>query len=74
MDQRSIWLFLARKELSALGIHNELVAVLGLEALAYSTISKYRRQRRFPTILSEPLDEAPLTIIDALDKQPFASI
>jgi hypothetical protein len=79
MNEGSIGLFIARKGLSALEIHNELIAVLGPEAVAYSTITKYRRQRHFPTILSEPAEEPPLTIIDgaildALDKQPLSSI
>jgi hypothetical protein len=33
MDQRSICLFLAMKRLSAQAIDNELVAVLGLDAI-----------------------------------------
>jgi hypothetical protein len=67
------------KGLSARDVHNELVAVLGPDAIAYSTVTSYRRQRQFPTISSEPSDEPPTTIIDdaildALDKQPFSSV
>jgi hypothetical protein len=38
--------------------------VLGPDAIAYSTITSYRRQRQFPAISSEPSDEPPTTIID----------
>jgi hypothetical protein len=79
MDQGSIWLFLARKKLSTLEIHNELVAVLGPEAGVCSTITKYRRQWYFPAIMSDAPAEPPLAIIDdaildPLDNQAFSSI
>jgi hypothetical protein len=79
MDLRSICLFLAMKGLSARDIHNELVAVLSPDAIAYSTVASYPQQRQFPTISAEPSDEPPTTIIDdpildALDKQPFSSV
>ena len=79
MDQRSICLFLAMKGLSATDVHNELVAVLDPDAITYSTVTSYLRQRQFPAISSEPSDEPPTTIIDdaildALDKQPFSSV
>jgi hypothetical protein len=35
MDQRSVVLSLARKELSAIAIHHDLVAKLGPEAVSY---------------------------------------
>jgi hypothetical protein len=67
------------KGLSARDVHNELVAVLGPDAIAYSTVTSYLRQRQFPAISSEPSDEPPTTIIDdailyALDKQRFSSV
>jgi transposase len=79
MDQRSICLFLAMKGLSAREVHDELVAVLGRGAIAYSTVTSYPRQWQFSAISSEPSDESPTTIIDgasldALDKQPFSSV
>jgi hypothetical protein len=43
MDQRSICLFLATKRLSAQAIYNELVAVLGPDAIGYSTVTHYLR-------------------------------
>jgi hypothetical protein len=79
MDYRSICLFLARKGLSARDVHNELLAVLVRDAIAYSNVTSYPRQHQFPAISSEPSHE-PLTtiidgaILDALDKQPFSSV
>jgi hypothetical protein len=72
-------LFLARKELLTLEIHNELVAILRPEAAAYSTIAKPLRRRRFPRIMFESPSEPARTIIDdafldTFDKQPFSSI
>jgi hypothetical protein len=67
------------KGLSARDIHNELVAVLGRDAIAYSIIASSRQQREFPAISSESFDEPPTTIIDdaildTLDQQPFSSV
>jgi hypothetical protein len=57
MDQQSICLFLAMKRLSAQAIYNELVAVLGPDAIGYSTVTNYLRQRYFPSTLPETPDE-----------------
>jgi hypothetical protein len=79
MDQRVICLFLALKGLSTRAIHGELGAVLGLDAVAYSTVTKYFRKGRLPCTLLEPLEEPAIAMIDdailsALEKQPFSSI
>jgi hypothetical protein len=79
MDQRLIDPFFAKKGLSAQEVHDELVTVLGLDAIAYSPITKYRRQQHFTAISSEPPDEPLITIIghailDAAYKQSFSSI
>jgi hypothetical protein len=79
MDQRSICLFLAMKGLSASEVHKGLVAVLGLEVIASSTVAGYLWQRQFPAIFPEPSDEPPTTIIDdgileAINKQSFSSV
>jgi hypothetical protein len=72
MNQRSICSFLARKELSALEIYNELAIVLGPIAVAYSTITAYHRQRRVPAMMFEPrLTTMEGAILNALDKQQF---
>jgi hypothetical protein len=47
MDQRTICLYLNRKELSAQTIHDELVKVLGSDAIAYSTVTSYLRVSRW---------------------------
>jgi hypothetical protein len=79
MEQRSICLFLAMKGLSARAIHNELTDVLGADAIAYSTVTLHLRRRLFPTILVDPPDDSPTTIVDqairdTLETQPFSSI
>jgi hypothetical protein len=51
MDQRSICLFLALKCFLARAVCNELTAVLGADAIVYSTVTKYLRQRKFTSIL-----------------------
>jgi hypothetical protein len=67
------------KGLSARDVHNELVAVLDPDAIAYSSVTNYPRQRQFPAISPEHSDEPPTTIIDdaildTLDKQPFSFV
>jgi hypothetical protein len=69
-------LFLATKRLSAQAISNQLVAVLGPDAIGYSTVINYLRQRHFPSTLRQTDDEPTATVIDnaimdALGKQPF---
>jgi hypothetical protein len=43
------------KRLSAQAIDNELVAVLGPDAIGYSRITNYLRQRYFPSPLNETI-------------------
>jgi hypothetical protein len=79
MNQRSICLFLPFKGLSVRAIYSELVAVLGADAIAYSTLTKYLRQRQFTSILVDALEEPAKIIIDqvildALEQCPFFSI
>jgi hypothetical protein len=64
MVPRSICLFLAMEGLSGRDVHNELVAVLGPDAIACSTVTSYQRLSQFPAISSEPSDEPLITIID----------
>jgi hypothetical protein len=54
MYQRSICLFLAIKGLSERAAYNELTAVLGADAIAYSTATKYLRQKQLTSILVDP--------------------
>jgi hypothetical protein len=64
------------KQLSAQAISNELVAVLGPDAIGYSTVTSYLCQRNVPSPLRETPDEPAATVIDnaildALQKQSF---
>jgi hypothetical protein len=79
MDQRSIILFLARKSLSFRDIHDELVVVLGPDAIDDSTVTKYLRQSRLTAIILDTLEPPSLTvtndeILDAFQLQPFFSV
>jgi hypothetical protein len=62
MDQRSIVLYLSRKRLSAVAIHDDLVATLGAEAVGYPSVTRYLREAIFassnpPYPLSPPEDQ-----------------
>jgi hypothetical protein len=79
MDQRSIYPFLALKRLSVRAVSNELTAVLGADAIAYSTVTKYLRQRQFTSIpVDRPEGSATIVIdqaiLDALEQYPFSFI
>jgi hypothetical protein len=64
MEQRSVCLFLAVKGLLVRAIHDELAAVLGPDAIAYSTVTKYLRQKQFRSILVDPPEEPATIVID----------
>jgi hypothetical protein len=82
VDQRSIVLYLARKELSATAIHHDLVTTLGLEAVSYSSVTGYLRAAIFVWSNShvnipetEPqFDNFDQAVLLALAERPFASI
>jgi hypothetical protein len=79
MDQPSICLLLAMKRLSAQAMDNELVAVLGPEAIGSSTVTNYLRQRHFPSTLRKTPEESAATVINnailaALEKRRFSPI
>jgi hypothetical protein len=80
MNQRLICLFLALKGLSLRAVDNKLIAVLGADAIAYSTVTKYLRQGQFTSLLVDRPPEEPATIVtdreilDALQHYPFSSI
>jgi hypothetical protein len=82
MDQKAIVLYLHIKGMSLDTIHEDLVRVLGDNAVAYSTVTKYVRSERFPpkndgppsqpmTVEPGPVDQAILT---ALAAYPFSSV
>jgi hypothetical protein len=82
MDQRSIVLFLCLKRLSAKNVHTELVQVLGSDAIAYLTMTKYIWNNVI--LQNEPEAENRAedqgfsitynAILETLEMMPFASI
>jgi hypothetical protein len=82
MSQQSIILYLSRKGLSAVTIHDDLVATLGAEVVNYPSLTRYLRETIFtssnpPDSLPPPehqLNDFDQAILLALTDQPFASI
>jgi hypothetical protein len=82
MDQQSIILYLSRKGLSAVAIHDDLVSTLGAEAVSYPSVTRSLREAIFtpsnpPDPLPPPehqLDDSDQAILLALADQPFASL
>jgi hypothetical protein len=56
MDQRSVVLFLSMKSFSVRNIHDELVTVLGPDAIGYSTVTNYLTQSRLTAIILDTLE------------------
>jgi hypothetical protein len=84
MDQKAIVLYLHMMGMSLDAIHEDLmhVRVLGENAVAYSTVTKYVRSEKFPpkndglpsqpiSVEPGPVDEA---IFKALADDPFSSV
>jgi hypothetical protein len=82
MEQRSIVLYLARKGLSPLAIHDDLVTTLAEDAVSYSSVTRYLRDAvsassNPPTPLPEPkaqFDDCDQAILLALTEHPFESV
>jgi hypothetical protein len=82
MSRQSIVLYLSRKGLSAIAIHDDVVATLGAEAVSYPSVTRYLREVIFassnpPGPLPPPdhqLDDSDQALLLALADQPFASI
>jgi hypothetical protein len=79
MNQELICLFLVIKGHSAQAIHNEFVARLRPDAIAYWTAAKYLHQWQFASVPCQNPGGPPGTfihsvILDALEKQPCSSI
>jgi hypothetical protein len=82
MDQQSIVLYLSSKGLSAVAIHDDFVAALGVEAVSYPSVTRSLREAIFAS--SNPLgplpppehqlDDSDQTFLLALAAQSFASI
>jgi hypothetical protein len=82
MDQKPIVLCLRMKGMAIDAIHEDLVCMLGKDAVAYSAMAKYARSAQFsgrkeatspeaPDVEGSPVDEAILT---ALAEFPFSSV
>jgi hypothetical protein len=69
MKQPPVFLFLDWKGPSERAIRNEFASVLGANAIAYSTVTLFLRQRSFPTILVDP----PMTHLGPLLITQFSS-
>jgi hypothetical protein len=79
MDQRAICLYLSRKGFSAHAIHEELVQILGPDAIAYSTVTYHLRVSRWTAQTEErhsdpSPDVVDNSVLEALDQTPFASV
>jgi DNA-binding MurR/RpiR family transcriptional regulator len=79
MDQRTICLYLSRKGFSVHAIHEELVQLIGLDVIAYSTMTYYLRASRWTAQTEErhsdpPPDVVDNAILESLDQTPFASV
>jgi hypothetical protein len=82
MDQKAIVLYLHMRGMSLDAIHEDLMRVLGENAMAYSTVTKYVRSEKFPPkndgLPSEPISAQPgpvdQAILTALADEPFSSV
>jgi hypothetical protein len=82
MDHQSIVLYLNNKGWPTQVIHNHLVATLGEEAIAYSTVTKYFREVQIgrndampsSEAISPHIDDSDEAIRSALEELPFSSV
>jgi hypothetical protein len=82
MDQRSIVLYLNRKGWMARVIQDDLVATLGDERIAYSTVTKYLREVQtgpdnataLPEKISPHIDDSDEAILRVLGESSFSSV
>jgi hypothetical protein len=82
MNQGSIVLYLDRKGFTAQVIGDDLVVIFGEEAMAYSTVTNYRRAVRiipsdatpFYSATSSHIDESDEIVLRALEELPFSSV
>jgi hypothetical protein len=82
MDQRTIVAYLALKGFSARAIHKDLMATLGRNAMAYSTVARYLHdahcspssQRTISVEVLRVFDDSDEVILSSLDENLFASV
>jgi hypothetical protein len=81
MTRRPIVAHLSLKGLSSREIHDDIVAILGPNAVSYSSVTRNIREAQFPPSKPEPhpadvqrdLDGSDQAILAALEDSPFAS-
>jgi hypothetical protein len=82
MTQRPIVAELSLKWMSARGIHDDIVATLGSNAISYSSSTRSFREARFlpskpephPADVQRDLDDSDQAILAALEDSTFASV
>jgi hypothetical protein len=82
ITQRPIVVYLSLKWMSAREIHDDIGAILGPDAMSYSSVTRYLREARFSPSKPEPdpadvqrnLDDSDQAILAALEDRPFASV
>jgi hypothetical protein len=82
MDQKPIVLYLRMKRMVFDAIHNDLVRMLGKDAVMYLTVTKYARSAQFSGRKEATLPEAPdverspvnEVILTTLAEFPFSSV
>jgi hypothetical protein len=82
MTQRPIVAYLSLKGMSAREIHDDIVATLGLNAVSYSSVTRYLCEARFPPSKPGPhpvdaqrdFDDSDQAILAALEDGQFASV
>jgi hypothetical protein len=82
MTQRSTVACLSLKGMSAREVHDDIVAILGPNAVSYKSVTCDIREPRFPPSKPEPhpadvqrdLDDSDQAILAALEDSPFASV
>jgi hypothetical protein len=82
MAQRPIVAYLSLKGMSASEIDDDIVATLGLDAVPYSSVTRYLREAQFPPSKPEPhpadvqrdLYGSDQAILAALEDSSFASV
>jgi hypothetical protein len=82
MDQRSIALYQAMKGLSAVDIHRDLTETLDINAVSYSTVTRYIRMTSCTDLTDvdeihsgpKSINETDEAILKALADEPFSSV
>jgi hypothetical protein len=82
MTQRPIVAYISLKWMSACEIHDDIVAILGPDAVSYSSVTRYFCEARFPPSKPESrpadvqrdLDDSDQMILTALEENSFASV